>query len=106
MYSSLLFRLSVAMTALSLINLIVNYHVAIRDQKIMYPVVLGGFVTALLTNNAIESFTTVVDAFTFGILLTLAVCIVWSVLCAYGQHKKGVRLDLILLCLFTMSKTR
>ncbi len=78
-YAHLLPRLSLALGLLGIINIIVNFHVALRERYIIGPILAGlAITTALLVANN-ESLESIASHFASGIAITLGLCAAWTI---------------------------
>lgn len=89
-YSSLLSKLAVAMAALALVNLVVAYHIALKEKYITIPIVSGLMLTVALLVGSSEGIDKIATSFLSGITITLVLCLGFSLIWnykAYGRQQ-------------------
>ncbi len=79
-HSDLLLKLSVAMYGVGLINIITNYHVAMRERWVVIPALGGLGATALFMSQSVNTLSSAANSFLAGVGMTTVACVVWTLI--------------------------
>lgn len=75
-YASILPKLSLALLGVSLVNLVANYHIALRNYKAVIPIAVGALTTYVLIARNHDSISAVISSFLYGsVVMLLGLCL-------------------------------